>query len=162
MGSIVVARAKREDLPGVVDLCMLVEAQHETYNAVRWRRRPNIRQGYLNWMSTHLEEPDMLVLAAREEGPGGAGVVGALLAAIEAEIPIYTYRNYAFVHDLAVAEGYRRQGLARRMLEEAKTWANERGMNQLRLMVAVQNPEARALFEGFGFQHTYEEMILPL
>lgn len=149
------------DLPAVVDLCMLVEAQHETYNALRWKTRPNIRQGYLRWLTGHLDDPQMLILTAKASEPG-TPIIGALLADIEEEIPIYAYSHYAFVHDLAVVEGYRRQGIAKALLAKARQWAGERGVNQLRLMAAEQNPAAQVLFRALGFQDTYREMILPV
>jgi len=36
----------------------------------------------------------------------------------------------------------------------------ERGVDQLRLMVATRNPDAARLFERAGFQDTYREMVL--
>src|SRR5205085_1806668 len=43
--------ARLEELPAVVDLCMLVEAQHEAYWPLRWGRREGLREGYLGWLS---------------------------------------------------------------------------------------------------------------
>ena len=159
--AVAIARATAADLPAVVDLCMLVEAQHQAYNPARWTTRPGIREGYLRWLTSHLADPNMLILAAKTAGPQPQ-VVGTLLGAIETEIPIYTYDRYAFIHDLAVAASHRRHGIARRLLAEARTWAKALGLPHLRLMVAAQNPEAEALFRAAGFQETYHEMILPL
>ena len=158
---ITIARAAAADLPAVVNLCLLVEAQHESYNPVRWKTRPGLHAGYLGWLTRHLDDPHMLILAARPPDDPGH-IVGALLAAIETEIPIYVYKEYAFIHDLAVAESFRHQGIARQMLEQTRQWAAALGMTQLRLMVASQNPSAQALFQALGFQLTYQEMILPL
>jgi ribosomal protein S18 acetylase RimI-like enzyme len=66
------------------------------------------------------------------------------------------------VQDLAVRPEYRRRGLAQRLLVETAAWARTQGVNQLRLMVANQNPEARAAFEKAGFRATYQEMVLAL
>src|SRR5271154_849144 len=58
---IVYGRASPEDLPAVVELCMMVEAQHEEYWALRWQRRPGLNEGYLGWPSRRLNEPRMLI-----------------------------------------------------------------------------------------------------
>jgi N-acetylglutamate synthase len=64
------------------------------------------------------------------------------------------------VQDLAVRPEYRRRGVALRLLGDAAAWTRGQGLNQLRLMVATQNPEARAVFEKAGFRETYREMVL--
>ena len=156
---ITIAPARQDDLAEVVNLCMMVEEQHERYWPLRWQRRPGIREGYLKWLEGHLADEKMLILAARTQG---GLVVGALLAVIEQEIPIYTYREFAFIHDVAVAQDYQGRGIGRRLLEETRTWAKGRGVNQVRLMVARQNGEAEKLFAKVGFQETYREMVWPV
>ena len=61
-----------------------------------------------------------------------------------------------------VRDAYRRRGIAQQLLANAAAWAKSHGLNQLRLMVADQNPDARAAFEKSGFRPTYQEMVLPL
>lgn len=155
------ARAKEADLPAVVELCMLVEAQHEAYWPLRWERRSGLEEGYLRWMTRRLEEPRMLIQVARDPVMKNA-VVGMILVTIQDEIPIYTFKEYAFIQDMAVRESHRRRGIAQHLLADAAAWGRAHGLNQLRLMVADQNPHARAAFEKAGFRPTYQEMVLPL
>jgi GNAT superfamily N-acetyltransferase len=161
---IVVVQATVADLPAVVELCMQVEEQHEGYWALRWKRKGDLREGYLGWLTRRVGEPRMLIAVAREAGAAGAGegIAGMILVTIEKEIPIYAHSEYAFVQDMAVVEAYRRRGVGQRLLEFAADWARPQGLNQLRLMVANQNPAARATFEKAGFRATYQEMVLPL
>jgi len=154
-------RATLADIPAVVELCMLVEQQHEDYWPLRWQRRPGIREGYTGWLSRRLGEPRMLNFVARDPALKGA-VVGAVLATIEKEIPIYTYAEYAFIQDMAVRESHRRRGIAQELLAHVAAWARSFDLNQVRLMVAHQNPAGRAAFIKAGFRPTYEEMVLPL
>ena len=167
---IVFTPASVEDLPAVVELCMAVEEQHERYWPLRWERRPGLSEGYLGWLTRRLAEPRMLIHVAKDPalpgpkdlfGQGGA-VVGMILVTIEKEIPIYTFSEYAFVQDMAVRESHQRRGVSQRLLREAAAWAKKHSLNQLRLMVANQNPTARAAFEKAGFLPTYQEMVLPL
>jgi len=152
------ARARPEDLRAVVELCMLVEEQHENYWPLRWQRKAGLREGYLGWLGRRLNEPRMLIQVARDQGE----VVGMILATIEKEVPIYTYSEYAFVQDMAVRPSHQRRGIAQRLLADAAAWAKTHGLNQLRLMVANQNPTATAAFEKAGFRKTYQEMVLPV
>src|SRR6185295_18820472 len=102
--------ATAEDIPGVVELCMLVEEQHEAYWPLRWERRPGLKEGYTNWMLRRVAEGGknrMLTAVARDVSLNRE-VVGAILVTIEKEVPIYTYSEYALVQDLAVRESHRR------------------------------------------------------
>lgn len=162
MNTIEFARATLDDLPTVVDLCMLVEEQHETYWPLRWQRRPGLREGYLGWLSRRLEEPRMLIQVARDRALPAPGVVGMILVTIDKEVPIYTYAEYAFVQDMAVKESHRRLGIAQQLLAAAADWAKSHGLTQLRLMVANQNPTAHSAFRKAGFRDTYQEMVLPV
>ena len=161
--SIVIERATAADLPAVVELCVQVEEQHERYWPLRWQQKGNLRERYLNWLGSRLAEPRMLIAVARlaEEG-ADAAIAGTILITIDKEIPIYAHSEYAFVQDMAVVERYRRRGVGQALLAYAADWARPHGVNQLRLMVANQNPEARGAFEKAGFRATYQEMTLPL
>jgi GNAT superfamily N-acetyltransferase len=155
--------AAAADLPPVVELCMQVEEQHEHYWPLRWQRREGLPEGYLRWLSKRLADPRMLIQVARHRPANGAPeVAGMILVTLLDEVPIYTFKEYAFVQDMAVRPEYRRQGIAQRLIADAAAWARGQGVNQLRLMVANQNPEARAAFEKAGFRPTYQEMVLPL
>jgi GNAT superfamily N-acetyltransferase len=158
MNSIAYSAATAEDLPAVVELCMLVEAQHEAYWPLRWQRRPGLEEGYLRWLGRRVGDPRMLIQVARE----GTQVVGMILVTIQDEIPIYTFKEFALVQDMAVRDTHRRRGISQRLLADAAAWTRSHGLNQLRLMVAHHNPGARRAFEKAGFLPTYQEMVLPL
>lgn len=155
VSTIIVERAVKADLPTVVDLCMAVEAQHEGYWPLRWERRKGLPEGYLGWLTRRLDDPRMLIGVARIDGE----LAGMILITIEQEVPIYTYTHYAFVQDMATVEKFRRRGVAQKLLDYAADWAKGQGLNQLRLLVANQNPAARATFDAAGFRATYQEMV---
>ena len=185
--TIAYSAATLNDLPAVVDLCMLVEEQHEAYWPLRWQRRSGLAEGYLRWLSRRIDDPRMFIHVAKDfalanpqivaqppsavlspnvaQPPSAVistGVVGMILVSINDEIPIYTYSEFALVQDMAVVESHRRRGIAQELLKHAAAWARSHQLTQLRLMVAQQNPTARAGFAKAGFKPTYTEMVLPL
>jgi ribosomal protein S18 acetylase RimI-like enzyme len=56
-----------------------------------------------------------------------------------------------YVDALAVAPGWRRRGVAKRLLDDAHTEASQRGLPHVALDTGLQNHEARALYESYGF-----------
>jgi ribosomal protein S18 acetylase RimI-like enzyme len=56
-----------------------------------------------------------------------------------------------YVDALAVAEGWRRRGIARRLLDEAHDQAKRAGLERLALDTGLQNTDARRLYESYGF-----------
>jgi ribosomal protein S18 acetylase RimI-like enzyme len=56
-----------------------------------------------------------------------------------------------YVDALAVAPDWRRQGIARRLLDEAHAQARTAGLDRLALDTGLQNTGARRLYEAYGF-----------
>lgn len=62
----------------------------------------------------------------------------------------------AYVNSVFVYPDYRRQGIARRLMEMAIEWARERGCSQVRLRSSTQG---RPLYESLGFNRTTEMQL---
>jgi ribosomal protein S18 acetylase RimI-like enzyme len=56
------------------------------------------------------------------------------------------------IHDIAVIDEYRGQGVAQKLLEEVKTLAQFRGCVKLTLEVLTHNDRAKKAYENFGFK----------
>jgi ribosomal protein S18 acetylase RimI-like enzyme len=56
-----------------------------------------------------------------------------------------------YVDALAVADGWRRRGIARRLLDEARIEAERSGLHRLALDTGLHNDSARRLYESYGF-----------
>jgi GNAT superfamily N-acetyltransferase len=65
------------------------------------------------------------------------------------------------VHDIAVLEDRRGEGIGRGLLDEVEAWARERGMARVSLEVLETNP-ARRLYERAGFEPKSTFMVKPL
>lgn len=86
----------------------------------------------------------------------GGAVVGRLW--------IGTDRPGAFVHDVEVVEGRRRQGHGSAIMRAAAHWAREQGADELRLDVFGHNTAAQALYERLGFEvadATWRRVVSP-
>lgn len=59
---------------------------------------------------------------------------------------------YGGIDTLLVDEKYRRQGIGRRLMEEAESYYRSQMVDSLRLNVNVDNFLARSLYESLGYQ----------
>jgi ribosomal protein S18 acetylase RimI-like enzyme len=53
---------------------------------------------------------------------------------------------------LAVLDGYRGRGIGSALLAEAEAWARDRGLDEIRLEVAVENAAAERLYRRLGYE----------
>jgi len=63
-----------------------------------------------------------------------------------------TPETHAFVYDVWVAPGRRREGIGVDLLRWADAWARERGYRKIKLEVAESNVVGRSLYEKLGFR----------
>ncbi len=61
---------------------------------------------------------------------------------------------YGHIEDLYVDEDYRRQGVARRLIEEILAQADSRGLTRVELHTLESNKAAQNLYEEIGFTST--------
>ena len=60
-------------------------------------------------------------------------------------------RNVLFIDSMAVAEGYRGQGVGHRLFEFAKQIRQHRNLDGIELQVNAKNSEAKAMYDKYGF-----------
>ena len=58
----------------------------------------------------------------------------------------------ADIHNIAVVEEFRRQGIARRLIARLERWAKDQGASEILLEMRVGNAEAKPLYESLGYR----------
>jgi ribosomal protein S18 acetylase RimI-like enzyme len=96
----------------------------------------------------------VLVLVAE----GEKGVCGYIYAGMEGNDWMALRGPAGVVYDLVVEPPRRREGLGRRLLEEALSFLEKQGAPRFVLSTAQQNLGAQSLFETIGFRRTMIEM----
>lgn len=99
-------------------------------------------------------------LAQVKEELGGSHrlYIGAVSGEAEGKERIVGYGGIAFgdesadIHTIAVVEGFRRQGIARRLMARLERWAKDQGAKKLLLEMRVGNDEAKPLYESLGYR----------
>ena len=114
------------------DLDQVVKIEEEIFS------QPWSREGFLS----SLRETKTLYLCAETEGKI-AGYCGLLQVLDEADIT-----------NVAVSSGFRRQGIAKKMLEELIRIGLEKGIVNFTLEVRESNLPALILYEQLGFENS--------
>lgn len=97
-----------------------------------------------------LASPDHLWLLVKQ----GNRAVGLLIAAVHTNSPMFRHRRWVEVEALYVASGYRRMGVAQRLLDCAYQWAEARGLARVQLYVTASNVRAQSVYTEQGFTVT--------
>ena len=63
-----------------------------------------------------------------------------------------------YIDSLAVNPDYRRQGIAKRLLQESLTKAKQMGISKVGLLVDKDNPYAEQLYKSLGFRYMNDAM----
>lgn len=150
--------ATSADVPAVLPLVRSICDFHCAMDPERFAFRPDILEKYERWLPQRAADPRSVFLVAEHAGR----IVGAIVATIEPEIPIYRITEIGWIHDVWVEPAWRKRGVARALVSGATERLRAIGVAQVRLETARANDAARALFASCGFRASTTEMLLPL
>jgi GNAT superfamily N-acetyltransferase len=137
-GEIEIARATRSD---VDDIATLFDAYRRFYG-----QRSDV-EGARTFLRARLDASESVIFVARDASRRALG-----FTQLYPSFSSVSMRLLWILNDLFVAEEARRLGVARRLLERARTFAHETGAKGLTLATGVQNRSARALYESCGWR----------
>jgi ribosomal protein S18 acetylase RimI-like enzyme len=151
----VIRRATIDDYAGISAILATTDAIHHASEPAIFRpstesARP--RALIEQWLA----DPDWAIFVADDE----KRVIGVLFVN-ERKAPdsrLLNPRRYVLVDTLAVAEGWRSQGIGRTLMQKAEAWATERGISEIELSVWEFNQRALALYEKLGYRTTRRYM----
>ena len=147
--------ATEADVPALGRLGASLLRLHYAFDNQRFLApRGNSEEGYAWFLGSQLRDADATVFVADRAGE----VVGYIYAGIEPLSWKELREAAGFIHDVAVDERARRQGIATRLVEAAADWLEAHGAPRVMLWTAHANAEAQRLFDGLGFRRTMVEM----
>ena len=156
--SVMVRVAERQDLAGVGVLAGQLVRQHHGFDAQRFMLVPNVEEGYARFFAGELADPDALILVAERAGR----IEGYAYARLEPRDWNQLLDACGALHDIFVSDQLRRQGVARRLVEEVRERFRTRGAPRLVLHTASKNDTARRFFASLGFRETMVELTAEL
>jgi ribosomal protein S18 acetylase RimI-like enzyme len=147
--------ATTADAPRLGELGALLVELHHGFDADRFLApTAETARGYGRFLVSQIGRDGVLVLVAEN----AEGVWGYVYGALEGADWMALRGPAGVVYDLVVDPARRRQGLGRRLLDEAISRLERQGAPRVVLSTAEQNLEAQRLFATAGFRRTMIEM----
>lgn len=116
--------------------------------------RGDLSGGYAEFLAGELERDQVVMLVAERADT----VVGYVYAGVEPHSWKELRDVAGFIHDVAVVESERGQGIATALVEAASRALEALGVARVMLWSAERNGVAQRLFERLGFRKTMVEM----
>jgi len=124
----------------------------------RFRLAVNADERFLAYIDLALSRDDYRVrLATWGDQPAGFSV-----ACVLPNSPVYQTRWIGYINDLCVTRRHRRQGIGRRLVQDAVEWLRSFGADSVEVYVAHANPEAQAFWRRIGGRDYLQRLSLDV
>jgi len=152
---VIVRRATPADLPAIGRLGALLVTTHHAFDETRFiAATRHTAAGYASFLGTQLEEADVVVLVAEQDGQ----VIGYTYAGVEGRDWMSLRGRAGVLHDIVVDPERRRHGVGQMLLDTTIALLESLGAPQVVLWTAELNEPAQRLFASAGFRRTMVEM----
>jgi ribosomal protein S18 acetylase RimI-like enzyme len=151
--------ATSADISTIGRLGALLVRTHHDFDPKRFiPATPRTAEGYGSYLGSQLEEPDIVVLVAEQNGE----VIGYTYAGIEGTDYMALRGPAGALYDIVVDPEQRGRGVGRALLDATLDELKARGAPRVVLSTAERNEPAQRLFERAGFRRTLIEMTREL
>jgi ribosomal protein S18 acetylase RimI-like enzyme len=154
---VAIRRASQKDLPAILALRMALLREH-AHNAIYGRLRADAESRAAKLFAAQLQSQNEVLFLAGLEGE----TVGVLRCIHSFGSPLLDPSQYAYVSSVYVVPSARERGVLRALLREAEQWCIDRGLEEMRLHNAADNPLANAAWEALGFEVVEHLRVRPL
>lgn len=155
--ALTVRPATLHDLESVVELRIALLREHAA-NPVYGRLREDAEERARPLYAAQLRSPREVVLLAERD----RRAVGILRCVETTGSPLLDPARYGYLSSAYVRPEARRSGVLRALLAAAERWARGRGLTEMRLHNASDNPLAAHTWEGLGFGLVEQLRMRPI
>ena len=152
MNDVAIRLARRADVPAALALWEALHAEHEAQDP-RYRMSDDAAQRWATDARDWTQGAGHRVWLA--EAPGEPRPVGLLTAHLYEPAPTFAPYTLVYVDDLYVVPAARGGGVASRLLDETRAWADEAGATEIRAGVLAANAAGRAFWARHGAEDFY-------
>ena len=155
--ALIVRPATPKDLAAVVELRLALLREHST-NPVYGRLRTDAADRAREVFGAQLRMEDQVTFLAER----GREPVGILRCAETVGSPLLYPARYGYISSVYVAPRQRRHGVLHALFAAAEEWCADRGLSELRLHNAPDNPLSSAAWTALGFDVVEHLRMRPI
>lgn len=146
MSSFVVREATPDDLPEIGGLWRELQ-QANALHEPRLTPNATATTWFLSYMEDQLLQEQCIVYVAESKGLVVGYTFGQILRR-----PTLQSGDCGYIADLCVREGFRSQGIGRRLVESLRSWFLSRNIQAIEVQVVRANPASQTFWRKMGFQ----------
>lgn len=139
-------RVRRAGLDDVQQIGELFNQYRMFYNQV------SDTEGAVEYIQERLSKDQSVIWMAESDTktePGSGTIAG--FVQLYPSFSSVSMRSIWVLNDLFVHKDHRKQGIARKLMQAAQTFASETGAIRITLSTAINNTQAQALYESEGY-----------
>ncbi len=145
-----------QEIDRVAALWALITEHHANLDPLFRMRGGPVAEGELRELLRTLHrDPDAEILVydplPASESEGAGTLEGLCIVRIDRAPPILEETERAEITDVGVRPAMRRQGIARRLVDEAMAWVRDHGVGRVEIQVASGNREGQAFWRAMGY-----------
>jgi ribosomal protein S18 acetylase RimI-like enzyme len=142
-----VRKATHADLKIIVALRIALLREH-SHNRIYSRLRADAEARAAKLFAAQLTSPNEVIFLAELEGE----TVGILRCIHTTGSPLLEPAQYGYISSVYVMPKARERGVLHTLMAAADGWCRDRGLDEMRLHNAADNPLANAAWESLGFE----------
>ncbi len=139
---VTIRKAMDEDIDSITSLWEELMLFHARLDPI-FSPSPSGKEHYGLWLERNLHQDDSIVLVAEDDNE----IVGFVLAHYRHLPPVILHRDIGFISDMAMAEGYRNQGIGRKLYNRAEELLRRMGATRIELKTSSRNPLSNHFWE---------------
>ncbi len=155
--ALIVRPATLTDLAAVVELRLALLREHSS-NPVYGRLRIDAAERAREVFGAQLRMDEQVTFLAEHD----ASAVGILRCADTLGSPLLHPARYGYISSVYVVPRHRRHGVLRALFAAAETWCGARGLDEMRLHNAPENPLSSAAWTALGFDIVEHLRMRPI
>jgi ribosomal protein S18 acetylase RimI-like enzyme len=149
-----IRQARPEDVPDLVELWLEFMDFHSVLDQ-DYVRSSDAIENWTKYITDKIADKGFRVFVAVDQ----ESLVGQIVATLREYPPVFTIKRYGFIQEIAIHDGFRRQGIASLLYDAAEDWLIAAGVCRIQTNVDSQNEASRSFWKSAGFGPHTETMI---
>ena len=150
---VTIRKATMKDIPSVLKLWMKLMEFHHTLS-IHFELANDAEIVWESYIREQLDEQNFLLIVAEVSG----NIIGFSLVSIQSNIPVFKIKEYGVIYDFFVEEAFRRRGIGRKIFAFARKWFEQKGVENLQVSAAHNNPIAQGFWHAMGFTNYLDRL----